>query len=614
VLAIASGIGAYAAAPAYGHASLISTDPANGAELAERPDEVRMRFSERVTVIPQGVMLRDSTGSVVATEPAALAIDDPTTVILPMPADLPNGGYVVTFRLSSADSHPVAGSFVFGIAAAAASLEGLDPTSSSGDAAVSAAFAVARWVSYAALALLAGALLFFVLCWPAGWANGRARRVVLVGWVGSVIGAVTVLFLQGPYSSGRPIAAVADSALLAATLDTDFGTYVLIRLGLVLTAAVLVVGGTRLRAPAVPAPPPSFAMRVRDGAALAIGVGLPATWVGTGHANASNSILDKAVDVIHLVAMSAWFGGLALLVVCLLPRSATASIRPDAVGRTLQRFSWLATAAVATLVATGTYLAWQRVGSFAALLGTQYGRLLAVKLAGLGVLLWLGALSRSVVQRRYASTSELEEAARVVDMASVVGGPDRPQARVGRPRPRKPVAEHVGRSRRRSARSTLHQEQGARAELGRSVRLEAGLAVVILAIASILVATPPGVAITAADALARTPPKPVLTDVDLTQEGLARVLVDPAWVGRNRVVVEVLDRTFEPWDVPEVRAALVAADGDLEPLSVDLVRTGPGVYKGGEVWIPFAGQWRLTITVRSTETDSTTVDVTVPVR
>jgi copper transport protein len=137
---------------------------------------------------------------------------------------------------------------------------------------------------------------------------------------------------------------------------------------------------------------------------------------------------------------------------------------------------------------------------------------------------------------------------------------------------------------------------------------------VVLAIASLLVATPPGVVITAADALARTPPRPFLTDVAVSQEGLVRVLVDPAWVGRNRVVVEVVDRTFEPWDVPEVRAALVAADGDLEPMSLDLTRSGPGVYKGGEVWIPFAGQWRLTITVRSTEIDSTTVDVTVPVR
>ena len=117
------------------------------------------------------------------------------------------------------------------------------------------------------------------------------------------------------------------------------------------------------------------------------------------------------------------------------------------------------------------------------------------------------------------------------------------------------------------------------------MRLEAGLAVVVLAIASLLAATPPGVVITAADQLARTPPEPVLADVGLRQEGLARVLVDPAWVGRNRVVIEVLDRTFEPWDVPEVRVTLVAADEDLERLSVDLARTGPGVRDAaGATW------------------------------
>lgn len=598
---LAAGLVAAAGSPAAAHANLVGTNPSSGTELDGPPEQVRLRFSERVTVAPERVTLRDSAGAVIDTEPAAVAPEDPTAVILPVPADLPDGSYVVSFRVVSADSHPVGGALVFGVGVAAGSLDEIELATE--DPAVAGVFAAARWSSYAGLALLAGGLGMFVLCWPGGWANRRARRVVAVGWLASLAGGVAVLLLQGPYSAGRSLAEVTDPELLSATLDTDYGRYVVARLVLVAVAAGLLLVATR----------PQW-RPVRVAGAIAVTVGLPVTWIGTGHANTSDNPLDAVAELVHLIAMTTWFGGLALLAICLLPRRST--VPAGEVAGAVRRFSLLATSAVVTLLVTGTYVAWRRVGTLDALLGTDYGRLLAFKLAALGVLLWLGAMSRSVVQRRYAQPAE----------------------------PPPELAEAtVSRSKRRAARAAQEQVGTARRELHQSVRLEVGAGIAVLAVASVLVATPPGVVVRAGETLAQEY-GPVLDEAPLTGAAPGagvKVLVDPAWVGENRLVVEVV-RTVEvagdsvatelstprptgssgpliadfvdrPWDVPEVRAALVLPEGDLGPLPVELTRTGPGVYEAIDTQLPVAGDWRLDITVRTSDIDSTTVQLDVPV-
>jgi copper transport protein len=570
---VAGGLVTGIGSPAFAHASLIDTNPAHGAELDEAPVEIRLRFNEQVTVASDGVTLRDAEGAVLPTAPATISPVDPTTVLLPVPSDLGNGRYIVAFRVISADSHPVAGAIAFGVGMSAGSLEDFD--FATGDRTVSVVFAVSRWTSYAGLALLAGGLAFFVLCWPGGWMNQRARRLVTVGWGASLAGGVAVLLLQGPYGAGRSLTHILDPALLAATVDSDYGRYLLVRLGLVVAAAALVFAPRR------------EPTRWHSGGALAVGVALPTTWVGTGHAATSERALDTVADVAHLVAMSTWFGGLTLLLVCVLPRSA--QLPTDEVGPMLRRFSQLATAAVATLVVTGTYLAWLRVGTLDALLGTPYGRLLAFKLAALGLLLWLGGMSRSVVQRRYGL------------------------------RPPSHGTQPTGRSQRRAARAAEADDTTARAQLRQSVRLEVGAAVAVLAVASVLVATPPGtvVTVTAAGAAEAARSLPVLDEQVVGPEGSVMVLVDPARVGENRIVVELADPFGDPWVAPEAWGTFHLPGSDnaagIGPLHVDLVEVHPGVYEVAGVTLPAAGDWRFTVVVRTTEVDTLNATFTIPV-
>ena len=148
---------------------------------------------------------------------------------------------------------------------------------------------------------------------------------------------------------------------------------------------------------------PDLPRTVAAAGVVVLGVALPATWSGTGHANAQPGIVPAAADTVHLAAMSAWVGGLALLAVCVLPRSADHPV--GEVATALTRFSRIATVAVAALALTGLYQAWRGLGSWAALPGSSYGTLLVFKLALIGLLLWLGALSRSAVRSRYLAAA-----------------------------------------------------------------------------------------------------------------------------------------------------------------------------------------------------------------
>lgn len=558
------------ATPAQAHATLVGTNPANGTALSEPPPQIELRFSERVTISRDGISLRDAAGRPIETEPPSIPDDTPTMVVLPVPADLPDGSYVVTFRVVSADSHPISGALVFGVGVPAASLAAVELPAD--DQSVKAVFTVARWSSYAGLALLAGAMAVFVICWPGGWQHRRARRVVLVGWLASLIGGVASLLLQGPYTAGRSLASLFDPRLLGTTLGTDYGRYLVARLVLVAVVGALVVAGHRLPA------------RARAGAAGVAGIALPITWLGTGHTNASGNPVDLVADVVHLVAMMSWFGGLVLLAICLLPRSA--NVPPEEIGPILRRFSGLATGAVIAIVVTGLYLAWQRVGSWDALFGTTYGRLLALKVGIIGVLLWLGAISRSVVQRRY-------------------GGPGGA-----------PVREINGKPVRPGSRADQQAEEQARTRLRQSTRMEVGTAVAVLAVASALVATPPGVAATQADAQA-APPRavPVVASQPLNDELSVELLVDPGGRGENRIVLEVTDAvTLEPVEVEELRASLRLPEQNLGPIQLDLEMVSETAYQALGVPLPFSGTWQLDVTVRTSEVDSysTRFDVPIP--
>ena len=118
----------------------------------------------------------------------------------------------------------------------------------------------------------------------------------------------------------------------------------------------------------------------------------------SGHASTqSPSALLIPMDVLHVVAMSVWIGGLVTLVLAL-PGATRAFTTPDRtrlLAAALARFSPLALASVCVLLATGLVQSYVHVRSLDNLIDTGYGRAVLVKFCMLLVLIALGAHNRN---------------------------------------------------------------------------------------------------------------------------------------------------------------------------------------------------------------------------
>ena len=361
------------ASPAAAHAELVNTTPANGEQLTSPPTEIQMTFTESINLLDGGIRLLDNAGTAVLTPDPTV---DAQTVTWPMPADLPEGPYVVTWRVVSSDGHPISGAFSFGVGTAAPSV----PSSSTGTdtAGASSSAPTAPWpvvavrlAGYLAFALFVGVAAFVLLCAPETTADRKLQFLARGGLIGGAAAAVAAILVQGPYTAGVPMTRAFDVRLLQETLATPFGSAMTWRLAL-----YGVLGVVAWRLPRILT---GFAGWLVPAGVAAIAV----TIAAAGHAAASGMI-DLGVDALHALTAGLWVGGLVALA------ALGRSVEP----RALQKFSALAFASVLTLVVTGTLNSLRHLTTVEQLWQTRYGLTLVIKLTLVAATLAAAAVSR----------------------------------------------------------------------------------------------------------------------------------------------------------------------------------------------------------------------------
>jgi copper transport protein len=587
-------LGLASAAPALAHATLVSTDPADGSRLQSAPTEVTLIFSERVSLDVGYVRVVDGRGRRVEDGTAQHPGDKGDTASVRLRSGLGDGGYIVSYRVVSADSHPISGAVAFTVGnGPLVTANGAVSDSSGANPVVNALFTATRWGSFAGLVLLGG-IVFLTLCWPAGKADRRARRIVWTGWMVAAGATAAGLLLQGPYASGDGVGSIFNRDLLSATLGSTYGRMQSIRLIALGGLAVLVIRLLRTENPL----PEQVRARDEDLAAI-LGLVVLATYAASGHAVAGiQPTVAVLSDIAHLAAMSTWVGGLVLLVACLLPTRRTAEL-----ATALPKFSRLAFGSVAVLAVTGTYQAWREVGTLPALLSTRYGKLLDLKLIGFLVLIGLGNLGRLAVRRRYALpvAHALASTGPAGPAGPTGAGADEPAG----------TGEPVDASTSDSGDAVddrAAERPGDRTVLRRlrmSAGLEIGIAAVVLALTAILVAQAPARA---------TYVKPYQATLELPRGATVGLTLTPAKVGTNTVQLTTFNAAGKVTDPPEVTLAVRLDAEGIGPLPVKLTKTGVGSYRSTSVSLPRPGTWTLTVRVRVSEFDASVAFTEVTIR
>lgn len=579
--------GVVLAGPAAAHAVLVSTEPGESARLDSAPTEVTLTFSEGMTLGAGYARVLTADGERVDTDSASV---DGAVVTVPLEPGLPDGGYLVTYRIISADSHPVQGAWSFVVGEG--ELVVADAEGPVADRLVEGAQQLVRAVGFGGIALAVGVPVLVLLCLPGGWSSPRLGAMSTWGAVAAAATALLSFLLHGPYAAGSGLGALLDPDLLSATASSSIGWALLARAVLALALlAVLRPVWRRGGPPEVP----------ELAAAGLFAVGMVVATAATGHAVAGTGPgLAVAVTAVHVAAMAVWLGGLVALLLVVLRPYAEDEDFADAV----RRFSRVAFAAVAALVITGILQSVRELGSPTALVDTVYGRLLMAKLTFFVIVLGAAGVSRVWVQqrlgvrrpppgRRGRVTAHAFAAAASGAAAPAQGGPDLDED------------ESV------AARSRAQSENAAEQlpSLRRSLIVEAVLGAAILLVSAVLVGTPPAQAVLA---------DPV--DVTIPLEGSAgdagsvQVTVAPARAGSNVLELYLYDEDGRATQPEQIRVALAEEQQEIGPLDVEIAAAGPGRYTAQDMTVPGAGTWRLTVTVRLDEFTATTASTTFSVR
>ncbi|PYC76108.1 ABC transporter [Streptomyces tateyamensis] len=632
------------AAPAQAHAALLRTDPAQNSVVAAAPGGVTLTFSEGVTLNSDSVRVLDPAGKQVDTGNPGHADGRADTARVGLRGGLANGTYTVAWRAVSEDTHPVGGAFVFSIGAP--SDTSVNPNTVQGenaDPVVSALYGTGRAVAYGAFALLVGVAAFVLLCWPRGAGNRSVQRLLMTGWVALLAATVAVLLLRGPYEKGSGLGQVLDLLQVRTTLDERIGTALAARLLLLAASGVflsLLVGQLGQEAPAAEAPasgdagagagdededelrrleqraaerPQREARLALGGGGLLLALALAATWAGADHAAVGLQVwLALPLDMLHLVAMACWLGGLVALLV---------GLRHGAGAAAADRFSAVALASVSVLVATGLYQAWRGVGwSWSALVDTRYGQLLLVKVGLVLAMVAVAWFSRRWTGRlRTAADAPPDRDATAAGRAAP--DVDRADADVpGSAEPAQDPARAAQLARQRAALSQARVRRArdgspVRAGLRRSVLIETGIACAVLVVTTLLTNSPPGrVAAQVAAAAPSTAVPGRTVELKLPYDtkgkgagarGTAALTLNPAAAGGNQLTLAVTDPTGQPVDVPEAQVSFTLPDRDLGPLPVTLAKAGPGRWTG-TAQLPLAGDWVAAVVIRSSDIDQDT--------
>jgi copper transport protein len=251
------------------------------------------------------------------------------------------------------------------------------------------AYVLARAADYLGTALFLGGCSFVAFLWPAGSSVRATRRLLVTGWLLGTLGTIAAIGLEGVWAGQLPLARAWDWHVVRLVLSLDFGREWSAKALLWVLAAVVLADLLRRCETAATSP----AWRVGAGA---IGIGLLRVIGLTGHtADVRYTTVAAVADLVHLTAVSLWLGGLAVLLLAVLPRR-----RPDELSTVVPRYSRLAMGSVLAIIAAGTVLAWQLLGGVGALFDTGYGALLLAKIMLLAVILCAAGASRGWIVHR----------------------------------------------------------------------------------------------------------------------------------------------------------------------------------------------------------------------
>jgi copper transport protein len=374
-LVLIAAVGAALALPsaAWAHAALLRTVPVASKILNAPPATVQLEYTEPIEPRFAIVSVTDAAGHLVTNGTPQRSPQNPDVILVPLKR-VPEGWYLVYWRVISVDGHPVRGAFTFAVGPNAGPAPQFVIPSIS-ETAATPKLVIARWIVF--LSVMAAIGLFILrmliarplvqLRWVS-FAFFAAAAVALAATPVYVVIATAEFALRSVFDLGALIPLMRDSAFGRGYLDLD------LCLALFVAAAAIAIWLDRPERPRRSL----GAILALTGSLLAAGAAL-ITISASGHAGqASPRGLAIPVDWLHFAAGSIWIGGLIGLLV--LAASRRAAERVAALVVSVPRFSNVAFVSVMALIGSGIGNSLFHLPTLASLWQTSYGKMVSLKI------------------------------------------------------------------------------------------------------------------------------------------------------------------------------------------------------------------------------------------
>jgi copper transport protein len=552
------------------HATLVRSDPPVNARLLDSPTTVTAFYTESLETQLSSMKVLDGAGNhfekgdvTFGPDPAQMSVAVET---------LDPGFYAVQWEtLSDLDGHLLKGSIPFTVL----NPDGSEPSGPRPSAEVTSGFSITsarpadvatKWINILGAVLVVGGLAFSVaVSRPALRAlspqlredglKARRRNLALVTSLGLALLAATgvsEILLKANTLGGLD--------LIDDALRTDWGRYWIQR-QVLLAVMVIAFAAILLR------------RNLSDvlseaGLALMLAAGclylLVIALVGHG-ASINGSFWLVAVDFTHLLATSVWVGMLVQLALLIgWARSRDVTDRDEVMVAHMRRFSPIAATSVVILLATGSANALSQLPDFSAIFETVYGQVLIIKLCLIAALLLVAAVNAFYLRPR-------------IDAPRTVAGPA--------------------------------ADASMRTQLWRIIRIEIGLAILVLLVTAALVQYPTSRQQRSAEAnvAASAGAAPSFDAIQTAGDVDVQLSISPNQVGTNSFLIYVFPPSSgEPAEISRVRLRFQSPDESVGPSVAVADKTGDNSYKVIGPFLSQPGSWQVGVELRRVGADDVT--------
>ena len=552
-------LAALGAADAYGHATLLHTEPDANTRVSNAPTKIILIFDERVEPVFNSIRVVGQQGKRVDQGEARVVGEGDAVEVDLQP--LGEGPYAVLWRINSVDGHQVQGHFGFGVRSDPPDEKSLQVLAVNDQGPFWKFFLpIMKWAGLTAMVLWLGGISFLLVVLAPALAGSTeadvqyefiprvVRRPLKILWIGAILFLVVeCLALIGhavTLANTSLVQTLSVSTLRMVLATTNYGQWWTVKILSALGLLALCFWTLR----SVPLAQGRRLLERGRGTLLGIGSGSLAglillTIPMTGHARAVSqwTIVAVGSDWVHLAGTVIWIGGLVHFLAVVLFVDNSGDDKVVLLNNLAHRFSRVARICVLFLLATGVYNAWLHMPTWLSFVSTDYGRVLVAKLLILVPILWIASVNLRRVLPALAAFAQ------------------------------HPDVAHRWANRFRKL-----------------IQAEATLGVVILALVASLTSLPRAAAV-AVDGSMNLSKRTGDTTVGLS--------LNPNKVGTNQVVVTVQDsngRTVS--EAKRVTLYLRSLDMDMGLQTVQAQPSSDGTY-GAEVFLSMAGRWLISVEV-----------------